>query len=130
GLVSQGIRDALAKEFPFIRDRVRPEHFVGTLSGGALHAGEGKVIDRLFNYTRAIKADAERKSADSARSIVGRSRVPFSPCWKRSRNVVALNRCILDAKGRGSVNSQLRLRYGSYGEAAADFDFLVLSRVA
>lgn len=129
-LISQGIRDTLAKEFPFIRDRIRPEHFLGTLNGGALNNGDGKVVDRLFKYTQAIKAEADRKSADSARSLVERSRVLFSPCWKRSRNVVALNRCILDAKGHGSVNSQIRLRYGSYGEAVADLDFLVLSRVA
>lgn len=129
-LISQGIRDTLAKEFPFIRGRVRPESFLGTLNGGALHNGDGKVVDRLFKYTRAIKAEAHRKSAGSTRSQVERSRVLFSPCWKRSRNVVALNRCILDAKGRGSVNSQIRLRYDSYGEAAAELDFLVLSRVA
>lgn len=129
-LISQGIRDTLAKEFPFIRGRVRPESFLGALNGGALHNGDGKVVDRLFKYTRAIKAEAHRKSAGSTHSLVERSRVLFSPCWKRSRNVVALNRCILDAKGHGSVNSQIRLRYGSYGEAAAELDFLVLSRVA
>lgn len=129
-LISQGIRDAIAKEFPFIRNRVRPECFVGTLNGGALHKGDGKVVDRLFKYTRAIKTEAHRKSTGSTRSLVERSRVLFSPCWKRSRNVVALNRCFLDAKGRGSISSQIRLRYGSYGEAAAELDFLVLSRVA
>ena len=129
-LISQGIRDTLAKEFPFIRNRIYPESFLGTLNGGALHNGDGKVVDRLFKYTRAIKAEAHHKSADSTRSLVERSRVLFSPCWKRSRNVIALNRCILDAKGRGSISRQIRLRYDSYGEAAAELDFLVLSRVA
>lgn len=130
GLISQGVRDALAKEFPFLRGRVRPEAYLFALTGRALQDGEGKIVDRLFKFACAIKAEADRKSAGSMRSLVDRSRVLFSPCWKRSRNVVALNRCFLDAKGRGSANDQIRSRYSSYGEAAAELDFLVLSRVA
>ncbi|MHA6729159.1 hypothetical protein [Devosia sp. A369] len=128
GLISQSICDALVTEIPFIRGRIRPEHFVGTLNGGALHGVEGTLIDRLFNYTRTIKAEAQRKTAGSTRSLVDRSRVLFSPCWKRSKNVVALNRCILDARGRG--HGQSRLAYGDYDEAAANLDFLMLSRAA
>lgn len=128
GLISRAIHDTVAKEFPFIRNRVRSEHFIGPLNGGALHNGDGKLIDRLFKYARAIKSEAGPKTV-SRHTMVDRSRVLFSPCWKRSRNVVALNRCILDTKRVGSSGGLIRSRYASYEDAAADWDFLTLSRV-
>jgi hypothetical protein len=125
--VSQRVRDAVMREFPFIFDRIKPAHFAAGLDGETLTRGHSRVVDQLFEHLRAIKTKSERVAADVVPRLVERSRIVFSPSWSTSKDVVAFNRCTLERRlpvDHSTVQDNL------HGETLADLDFLILSRAA
>ena len=128
-LISQRIRDVLLREFPFIRNRIRPEHAIASLGAETLAKDGGTLVDRLFAHMQTIKREADRAVLDAVPRLIERSRILFWPSWGTSRNVVAFNRCALDRRMPTPVLDS-STRAGAYGAGLANLDFLVLSRAA
>jgi hypothetical protein len=130
-LVSQRIADLLLAECADVQAFAKPEHFVATVEPSLLKQHGGGLTERFHDALLALKKQAGSAAPPADLSqLVDSTRLLFAPAWNASRNVLALNRCILDGAGQnlGSAPMYFDLAEDEPRRPAVQLDHLVLAK--
>lgn len=130
GLIAQRLSEAVLNEYPAAQDKLRPAVFVASLDQTALNRDGGTLVDRVFASLLEFRKKAERAAGGGLSLIVDRTALLFAPSWSVSRDMVAFNRCMLDAASQARAYESLQTEPSRGGSALAGLDYLMLAKAA
>lgn len=129
GLIAQRLSEAVLNDYPAAQDKLRPTVFVASLDQTALSKDGGTLADRVFASLSEFRKRAERAAGGGLSLIVDKTTLLFAPSWSVSRDMVAFNRCVLDAASQARAHESLQAGARS-GSALAGLDYLLLAKAA
>lgn len=128
--ISREIKQELFAELPEFSSSLTVKRYVAEIELDELEKGTGSLADRLLLTMRRMRMEADRAILNYRRLLLKDFQVLFAPIWEPARELVDVNRCVLDLTLGCTTLSQFQAIADpdQMVETLADLDCLALTR--
>jgi GGDEF domain-containing protein len=124
------VRSKLIEEIPEIAQVIGVDHFVAEVDRAALRTDDFSITDQLFGTLQRMRTEAHAAARRSRLTLLRDVQLQFAPAWHTGKNVVVLNRCILDMSAgcRTLAQFQALAEPTQIGRTLAELDCTLLTK--
>lgn len=128
--ISREIKQELFEELPEFSSSLTVKRYVAEIELDELEKGSGSLADRLLLTMRRMRMEADKAILNYRKLLLKDFQVLFAPIWEPERELVNLNRCVLDLSLGSTTLSQFQAIADpdQMLETLSDLDCLALTR--
>jgi hypothetical protein len=128
--IAKEVKQALLAALPEFSSALSVKQYVAEIDVGDIDGPPGSLADRLIGTIRRLRLEADRAILNYRRLLLKDFQVMFAPVWEPTRQMVEINRCVLDLAMGCTTLSQFQAIADpeQMADTLADLDCLVLTR--